>query len=362
MGGADLLAVVLVAGAALKGTMDCRVATRALAQGVRRAGHVPVSLPIADGGDGSLLALQAAGFRPRRAETHDTLGRPVQGRIAFRRRDRVAAVEFAEAAGLWRVQGSGYDPWTCTSYGVGELLLAARALQPLRILLLLGGSATQDGGLGLLHALGARLQPGPKGRFAAAADLLELTALDLSPARLRMAGTVFEVAHDVDHVLSGPSGSAYAFALQKGFPPHDLQRLDEGLQSLGRLLRQQGGRDPEVAGGGAAGGAGAAAQAIGGRLRAGAECIFDLLGLGDALGRVDAVLTSEGRVDATSWAGKAPGRIGALAAALGKPAAIVCGQALGAAPEGIRVEAAGNALSPADLARAAERALRHLLV
>ncbi len=357
------MAVVLVAGAALKGTIDCRAATRALAQGVRRAGHMPIALPIADGGDGSLLALQAAGFRPRQAETHDALGRPVQGRIAFRTRDRVAAVEFAEAAGLWRVQGAGYDPWTCSSYGVGELLLAARALEPRRILLLLGGSATQDGGLGMLQALGARLKPAPRGRFAAARDLGPLQAIDLLPARQLMTGFVFDVVHDVEHVLSGPGGSAYSFALQKGFPPSDLGHLDQVLAALGELLRQASGLSPDVPGAGAAGGAAAAARAIGGRLQAGAACIFDLVDLEAALARADAVITSEGRVDPTSWRGKAPGQVTTMAAALGKPAAIVCGQSSGEAPGGILCEVAGRdrAAAPADLARAAERAVRQLL-
>lgn len=357
------MAVVLVAGGALKGTVNCRVATRALAQGVRRAGHVPIQLPVADGGDGSLLALEAAGFRPRRAETHDALGRPVQGRLAFRSRDRVAAVEFAEAAGLWRVGGVGYDPWTCSSYGVGELLLAARQLQPTRILLLLGGSATQDGGLGILQALGARLQPAPQGRFASARDLLALTALDVQSAKAQMNGILFEAAHDVDHVLSGPQGSARAFALQKGFLPQDLTRLDEALHAFGDLLQQASGLDPEVPGAGAAGGAGAAARAVGGRLRPGAQCIFDLLGVDAALAQADAILTSEGQVDASTWTGKAPGMLARLAAAAGKPAAIICGQVRAGAPDGTWLETAGrgDAAGPADLARAAARALAHLL-
>ncbi len=357
------MAVVLVAGAAMKGTLDCRAATRALAQGVRRAGHVPLLLPIADGGDGSLLALGAAGFRPRRTETHDALGRPVQGRIAFRSRDRVAAVEFAEAAGLWRVEGVGYDPWTCSSYGVGELLLAARRLQPDRILLLLGGSATQDGGLGILQALGARLQPAAKGRFAAARDLLTLSALDLQPARQQLEGIRVEAAHDVEHLLSGPRGSAFGFALQKGFPPEDLTRLDAGLHRYGELLHQACGLDPEVPGAGAAGGAGAAARAVGGRLRPGADCIFDLLQVGDALAQADAIVTSEGQVDATTWTGKAPGMLSRMALAAGKPAAIICGRRQSESPHGIWLEAAGDGAiaGPADLARAAQRALSRLL-
>jgi len=357
------LAVVLVAGAALKGTLDCRAATRALATGVRRAGHVPVALPIADGGDGSLLALGAAGFRLRRAETHDALGRPVQGQIAFRTRDRVAAVEFAEAAGLWRVEGGAYDPWTCTSYGVGELLLSARRLKPARILLLLGGSATQDGGLGLLQALGARLQPSPQGRFATARDLQCLADVDFGPLRARLGDTAFEAAHDVDHLLSGPHGSARSFALQKGFPPQDLAPLDDALRRYGSVLHRVTGLDPEVAGAGAAGGAGAAARAAGARLRPGADCIFDLLGLEAALAGADAVLTSEGQVDTSTWSGKAPGKVATLAAGLGKPAAIVCGRSRATPPPGVWVEAARDraAAGPADLARAAERALAHIL-
>ncbi len=324
---------------------------------------MPLPLPIADGGDGSLLALEAAGFRPRRTEAHDALGRPIQGRIAFRSRDRVAAVEFAEAGGLWRVEGTGYDPWLCSSHGVGELLLAARRLHPDRILLLLGGSATQDGGLGILQALGAHLHPTARGRFACARDLLELAALDLGPARAMLQGIRFEAAHDVEHVLSGPHGSAYGFALQKGFPPADLPRLDEALHALGALLLESSGVECEVPGAGSAGGAGAAALAVGGRLRPGADCIFDLLHVEEALAQADAVLTSEGQVDNTSWLGKAPGVVSRMAAAAGKPAAIICGRRRAEAPVGILLqEAAKNSAAGAqDLARAAERALAELL-
>ena len=357
------MALVLVAGAALKGTLDCRAATRALAQGVRRAGHEALSLPIADGGDGSLAALAAAGFRPRKAATHDALGGPVEGRFAFRARDQAAAVEFAEAAGLWRLAGRGYNPWRCTSYGVGELLAAAASLRPRRLLLLLGGSATQDGGLGLLQALGAHLRPTTRSRFVAARDLAALESLDLAPARERLAGIAFEAAHDVDHVLSGPGGSAYAFALQKHFAPEDLSALDAALGHLGALLSEASGLRAEVAGAGAAGGAGAAARALGARLVPGADCIFDFLGVPAALASADAVLTSEGQVDATSWLGKAPGRVCALAREAGKPAAIVCGRARAKAPEGVllREAAQGAPAGAHDLARAAEAAVRAML-
>lgn len=134
---------VLAAGSALKGTIDCLEASRALAQGALDAGATPRMLPIADGGDGSLLALTAAGFSLIEAPSSDALGRPITAEIGWHQKSRTAVIEFAQAAGIARLMDAPGDPWLRSSRGVGELMLEALRLRPRTLLVLLGGSATQ---------------------------------------------------------------------------------------------------------------------------------------------------------------------------------------------------------------------------
>lgn len=349
---------VLVAGAALKGTLTCRQATAAIARGVREAGHEPIPLPIADGGDGSLDALWAAGFRRRTVAVRDALGREVSAAFGWRAKERTAAVELAQAAGLWRVEGAARDPWRLSSYGFGELLSAALSLKPQRVLALLGGSATQDAGAGMLQALGARLSPPPEG-LADAAWLERADGLDLSAARERLQSVRISILSDVDHVLSGVGGSAFAFASQKGFPQEDLPRLDAVIARFGRLLAQSVGIEVERPGAGAAGGVGAALLSLGGQLVPGAAEILNAAGFFARLAGVDAVITCEGRADATTWRGKAPGLAVREALARGLDAVLLCAQeGPGAHNLPARVvRAEGSPVRASDLAAAARRAL-----
>ena len=349
---------MLVAGAALKGTLDCRETTDAIARGVRAAGHDPIPVPIADGGDGSLAALAAAGFTRRTAIVHDAMGRPVQADFAWHAARRVAAVELAQAAGLWRVAAAPRDPWRLSTYGFGELLLQALSLSPQTVLALLGGSATQDAGAGALQALGAVLSPPPSG-FADAHWLTTAGGIDLGPAQRRLSGAALKILTDVDHVLSGPDGSAIAFATQKGFPEQDLPALDGAIARFGTVLGQAAQIDVEQPGSGAAGGVGAALLALGGQLAPGAQDLFEAVGFFDALSAADAVISCEGQVDRTTWRGKGPGLAVRAAIARGLPAFLLCARQGPGAQEGtVRiVHAEGDPVDAEALARAAQGAL-----
>lgn len=315
---------VLAAGAALKGTVDCVAASAALALGARLAGTEASELPIADGGDGSLLALEGAGFALLERPCSDALGRPVTARIAWQEGTRTAAVEFAQAAGIARLGGDPVDPWRRSSRGVGELIGHALDLSPERLIVLVGGSATQDAGIGLLAGLGVGLS-GVAGSLPCARDLEVLTSADLSVPLRRLRGVVFEVAADVNHVLSGPVGSAVSFGAQKGFREEDIASLDRLIRHAGEVLARAAGRSLEVPGAGAAGGAAAALIALGAEVRSGADLILDLLGFDDLLARSDLLLTTEGRADGTTWSGKAPGRAARRALDRGVPAVLIAG-------------------------------------
>lgn len=331
-----------------------------MARGVLAAGHEPIPMPIADGGDGSIQALAYAGFRRRSVPAHDALGRPITGQIAWRAKDRVAAVELAETAGLWRVERTARDPWALSSYGFGEHLAAALALRPRELLALLGGSATQDAGAGMLQALGARLLPDPEG-FADARWLEGAEAVAALPdVTARVAS--LRIVSDVDHVLSGPGGSANAFAHQKGFAGDEIAPLDAAIGRFGRLLSVCAGCEVERPGAGAAGGVGAALFALGGTPVQGAAEVFAQIGFFAALRSADALITCEGQVDATTWRGKAPGVAARSARSQGMPAAIICArEGPGARDEpAVIVRAKGSPARAADLALAAHDAVLSL--
>lgn len=346
---------VLAAGSALKGTIDCIEASRALAEGARLAGATPRILPIADGGDGSLLALRGAGFSSLEAPCSDALGRPITAQIAWHRPSRTAVVEFAQAAGIARLADDPGDPWLRSSRGVGELMLEALRLRPRTLLVLLGGSATQDAGIGLLRGLGVHLI-GVSVALPAARDLSHLRAIDVWPAMRRLHGVRLRVGSDVSHILSGPGGSAQSFARQKGFSESDVRLLDDAIAHAGEVLSRASGRPMAIPGAGSAGGAGAALLALGAELFSGAELILDLLHFDEALSRTDLLLTSEGRVDHTTWAGKAPAVAARRALRRGIPAILIAGAiGEGGVPvePGLQVLAAaqtGGTAGPAEIA------------
>lgn len=330
-GGAPPLAVC--APNAFKGTVSAATAARALARGVVDSGWTAAAVPVADGGDGTLdvlLAASGAAARVQAVRVSGPLGRPRLARLGWTARD-VAVVEMAEAAGL-RLLGSRHDPLRASSRGAGQLIAAALDGGARRIIVGVGGSASTDGGSGILMALGARLLDsggrvvGPGGSALAAIARVDLSSVD---RRLRQASV--EVAVDVRSPLLGPQGAARVFGPQKGANPGEVLELEDGLRHLARLVEEAAGL-PGLAGRpgtGAAGGAAFALAALGARLTGGATLVCDQVGLDAAMSSAALVITGEGRLDSQTAAGKAPAEVAERARRAGVPCIAVCGSVSG---------------------------------
>ncbi|WAL74768.1 glycerate kinase [Kitasatospora sp. YST-16] len=317
---------VVIAPDSFKGTVTAADAARALAEGwhsVRPDDRLALR-PMADGGEGTLAAVTAA--HPGAATVRvggrtGPDGRPVDGAYALLP-DGTAVVELATASGLPLLDGRP-APLTATTRGTGELVAAALDAGATRLLLGLGGSATTDGGTGLLAALGLRLLDAD-GRLLPDGGGALVRAHRVDRTRLRPAPPRgVELLTDVTNPLLGPDGAATVYGPQKGAGPTETARLEAGLARLAELL----GGDPGQAGAGAAGGtAYGLTAAWGATTTPGATAVADLLHLDEAIGRADLVITGEGRFDATSLRGKAVGEVLARAARAGVPAQVVAGE------------------------------------
>ncbi len=322
------MARVLLAPDKFKGTLSGAEVAASLAEGVRsrRPTADVVAVPVADGGDGSLGAFEAAGFERIALRATDATGRPAP--TWYVRRGEEAVVELAEVAGLAGLHGA-FAPLTASSRGLGEVISHALDAGCTRVLVGIGGSASTDGGLGLVQALGARVcdasgaevRPGGAGAATAA-------TLDLSSLHPRLAPTHIEVACDVDNPLTGAEGAAAVYGPQKGAEPAQVRELDAALTHWADVVAAATGHDYRAdPGAGAAGGVGFATIAIlGATLRPGAQLILDQLGFADALTGADLIVTGEGSLDEQTLHGKAPAGVAAAAAARGIPVVAVCGR------------------------------------
>lgn len=343
--------VVVVACDKFKGSLTAREVDAAVAAGILAASPETAVriVPIADGGDGTVAALAGAGFDLVPVEVAGPTFEPVAAHYAVR--GDLAVVELADTCGLLRLPGGRLAPLTASSRGLGEAVLAAIDGGARTVVLGLGGSASNDGGAGMLRALGVRLLD------ASGADLAEgggalgsLAEIDLSGLDLRLQETEIVVACDVDNPLLGPRGAVATFSAQKGAGPADQERLETALATYAAKVAETTGRDHaeivEAPGAGAAGGVGFAALAVlGGRVERGVELLLGLVGFHDALDGADLVVTGEGSFDHQTLAGKAP--LGVLEAANkhGVPAVVLCGR---------------TTLSPAEAERAGATAVHAL--
>ena len=320
---------VLIAPNAYKGSLAAPAVAGAMAEGVRQV--LPDAsvrlLPLADGGDGSVDAFVASGFAPVPVTVRGPTGEPVHATIALRTGH--AVVELADACGMARLPGGLLAPMTSTTLGLGDAMLAALDEGATRITVCLGGSASTDGGAGLLVALGARLldvdgrHVDPGGR-----SLASITHLDLSELDPRLADVAFDAAVDVTSPLYGPTGAAAVFAPQKGATPDEVAQLDAGLRAWASTLHSATGRDVSTApGSGAAGGTAAALMAVlGAHARPGAALIAGVVGLDEAIDESDLVITGEGRLDEQTALGKGAIDVASRCRAAGRDVIAVCGQ------------------------------------
>ncbi|MFI1414312.1 glycerate kinase [Streptomyces sp. NPDC020707] len=331
---------VLIAADKFKGSLTAVQVAERVTAGLRRiAPRVEVeALPVADGGDGTVAAAVAAGFERHEVRVAGPLGDEVTA--AFALREGTAVVEMAEASGLQRLPAGTFAPLTASTYGTGELLRAALDAGARTIVFGVGGSATTDGGAGMLAALGARFldedgEPVPPG----GGSLGELATADLTGLDARLAAVDVVLASDVDNPLTGPKGAAAVYGPQKGASPDEVAVLDAGLAHFAAILEKSvGGRAAEYAvapGAGAAGGIGyGALVGLGARFRPGIEVMLDVLGFASALERATLVITGEGALDEQTLHGKAPAGVAAAARAAGKEVVAVCGR-LALAPEAL---------------------------
>lgn len=309
---------VLVAPDKFKGSLTAAEAAEHIARGVVDAypNATVVRRPIADGGEGTVDAVVAAGFQRRAATVAGPLGEPVRAEFALR--GELAVVELAQACGLQLLAEP--EPLWSTSRGGGELLLAAVRAGAREVVLGVGGVACTDGGTGLLAALGGRFTAGGEPLADGGGALVDLDAVDLSG----VAAMDVVLASDVDNPLLGPHGAARVYGPQKGASAADVERLEAGLE---RLVDVTGARTAaETPGAGAAGGVGfGALLGLGVRRRPGFDVLANLTGLAAELDSVDLVVTGEGSLDDQSLRGKAPVALARMAAQRGIPVVALCG-------------------------------------
>ncbi|CAO1667998.1 Glycerate kinase [Halomonas sp. NYA30] len=322
---------VLLCPDSYKDALSAQDAAAAMARGVKRA--IPSAqvqaCPLADGGEGSLDALIAAtGAERRQLDVHDALGRPRKAAWGWLSDQRTAFIELAEASGLQHLTADERNALHTSTFGVGELLLAALDQGAEKALLLLGGSATNDGGAGMLQVLGARFldqndEPLPPGG-AALSQLARLTLDGLDP---RLAGLALEAAVDVDNPLLGVRGATAVFGPQKGASPEEVEQLDRALGHFADISAQVLGEDYRtLPGAGAAGGMGFAAKAfLNATLKPGIEMIMQQADMATLLANADLVITGEGRLDGQSLAGKTPIGVSRAAKRLNKPVIVLAG-------------------------------------
>jgi glycerate kinase len=319
---------VVIATDKFKGSLAASEVSRHLAAGLHR--QLPAlevrQIPVADGGEGTVAAALAGGYTPLTTEVTGPTGSPVRATTAVR--GDAAVVELAQASGLQLVPPEDRRPLLAGSRGTGELVRYALDAGCRTVVLGVGGSASTDGGAGMLQALGARLLDGTGRELGpGGAALTGLATLDLTGLDPRVATTTFVLATDVDNVLLGPDGAATVFGPQKGATPEDVAALEAGLSRWAEVVLAMVGRDlATTPGAGAAGGVGFAALAVlGASVRPGIELLLEMAGFPALAGDARLVITGEGSLDEQSLAGKAPVGVSRAAAALDVPVVAVAG-------------------------------------
>lgn len=287
-------------------------------------------MPVADGGEGTIDAVVASGFTRVTVTVQGPTGQPVAADFALR--DKVGVIEMAQASGLDVLPGGEFAAMTASTYGTGELISAALDRGCTEIVLGVGGSATTDGGAGMISALGAKILDASGAQLSPGGGALKDTAsVDLSGLDQRLAQVKFILASDVDNPLLGATGAAAIFAPQKGASPAQVEQLEEALTRYSQVITNTLGvaaiESSAVPGAGAAGGIGYAALAfLGAERHSGIEVILGLNNLAERLDGAGLIITGEGSLDEQSLFGKAPVGVATAAAVANVPVIAVCGR------------------------------------
>ncbi|HHX6290510.1 glycerate kinase (plasmid) [Pseudomonas nitroreducens] len=322
---------VVIAPDSFKESLSAELVAEAIAAGVRDA--IPdaeiVCIPMADGGEGTVDAVLAATGGERRTNTvRGPLGAEVSATWGWLQETKTAVIEMAAASGIHLVPAAQRDATRASTYGTGQLVLQALDAGAQRIIMGFGGSATNDGGTGMLRALGARfLSVSGEAIEEGGLALQSLGQIDLSLMDKRLQKTRFDVACDVDNPLTGPKGASHVFGPQKGASPDQVLQLDKALGAYADVAAELLGKDVrDFPGAGAAGGIGFAARAfLNADFRPGVQLVADLSGLSKAVQGADLVITGEGKLDEQTLHGKTPAGVAAVASAAGVPTVAIAG-------------------------------------
>lgn len=322
---------IVIAPDSYKGSLSALEVARAMERGVLSVfSQAEVKkIPIADGGEGTVEALvTATGGQLRRTEVYDPLGNRIVAQWGVLGDGLTAVIEMAAASGLPLVPHDKRDPRVTTTYGTGELIKAALDAGLRKIIIGIGGSATNDGGTGMARALGVRFLDVAGGEVAAGGgSLAEICRIDTTGLDPRLLNTEIVVACDVDNPLCGTRGASAVFGPQKGATPEMVQQLDAGLAKYANCAMQATGRDvADKAGAGAAGGLGAGLMFFTpAKLKPGVEIVLDAVGFSDIVRDADIVITGEGRTDFQTAFGKAPVGVAKVAKTHGVPVFCISG-------------------------------------
>ncbi|MCP5159261.1 MAG: glycerate kinase [Gammaproteobacteria bacterium] len=322
---------IVLAPNALKGCLTASQATLAMARGVARAcpNCEIAQVPVADGGDGLAdVLINALNGKAHTVTVTGPRGDPVSAMFCHVPARRLAAIEMATASGLALLPRDRFNPMLTTTLGTGELISAALDLEISHLVVGIGGSATNDGGIGMAAALGARfLDRGGAPVEPVGGVLGSIERIDLGGLDPRLVGLRVEAICDVNNPLLGERGAACVYAPQKGATPEQVRVLDAGLAHLAAVIERDLGLDVrELPGAGAAGGLGAGLKAfLNAELRRGVDLVLDLTGLDEHLHGADLVLTAEGQIDFQTTFGKAPAGVAERARARGIPCLAIAG-------------------------------------
>src|SRR5437016_5672195 len=322
---------ILIAPQSLKGSLTAAEAGSAIAQGVHVVypkAEIEV-VPVADGGEGTVQALvDASGGKIIQKMVTGPLGEPVLAFFGLMGDGSTAAIEMAACAGLPLVPPERRDPRITTTYGVGELILAALDLGSRHFIIGIGGSATNEGGAGMAQALGAELLTAQGPEIArggtALATLAHISTSTMDP---RLQECTVEVACDVSNPLCGPTGASAVYGPQKGATPEVVEELDAALAHYAQIIEQDLRVSVrEIPGAGAAGGLGAGLIAfLGATLKPGAQIVFEAVDLEERIRQADLVITAEGQIDAQTAYGKSVGAVAEIAKRYGLPVLALAG-------------------------------------
>ena len=321
--------VVVIAPDSFKGSVAASRAASAIAEGLRRVWRdSDLRLcPMADGGEGTLDTVLSCGGQRLTARVSGASGKMVEASYGIVGEGKTAIVEAAQIVGLTDPDGTAIDVEQRSSHGIGELLAKLLDGGLREFMVGLGGTSTNDGGAGMLAALGLQLlDAGGRAVDATPGGLATLATVDAGGLDPRLRQATITIMSDVDNVLAGPRGATAIFGSQKGVRPERIGELDARLARFAALVEKALGKTAhDRPGAGAAGGLGFALQLLGGEMRSGAEVVADLVGLDAAIQGAQWVITGEGRTDAQTLLGKTPLVVSRRGASMGVPVTLISG-------------------------------------